>query len=627
MRRRLWILVAILATLAALAATRCTSDPPLPPPPPPDDPATTAPAAVASPLQPIVAPPPDRQLQQTEAPPPPVTPVDLDHPHLLELRLRFVDSFGLPVPGALVFAAPPRCGLSLWPHASDARGELRLQWRAKVASMPLTLLPFAWGILQPLREPTVHAGRPQHLTVVLRGRAQPEAALRNAEQRTAEQLRRDVREVRAGRLRKRDDLDILCGRTQVLFREFDCTNCHDQSQLRDYELLARSNIAQTGLHPHARFADLGLAMPDAEVQRQRARLLAASLASESEPTAAAATETAAGAVRGRVLATDGRPVPNAPVACLSPDGAVLCRTTTDASGDYLLAPLPVGRVHLRAGGGPLGVATDLAVTIVGAPITWQPRLLPANTVSGLARDDVGGMLIGWNVELETPDGTFAGLVQTDAIGRFVCHEVPSLADCLLWSNDRSAPLPTAYLRTALPDGQPQTMAIGGSPARVRVTLQLPDDCRWAPVEVRLLQLESGRMARLQPTLRDNQYSAEGLPRGTYRLDVGAPILGWVEAATIDLNDRGLWDLGSVALPAPGRLRIETAQPGSSPFAHEYELLRRLPELDARVATRFLTDGTHQLAAGEHVLLWRNASGVHARTFMVSSGATTVLRID
>lgn len=623
MRRRIWILVAILAVLAALAATRCTSDPPLPSPPPPDEPEANAPTTVASTLQPIVAPLPERQLQETEAPPPSLTPVDLAHPHQLDLRLRFVDGFGLPVPGALVFAAPPRCGLSLWPQLSDTRGELRLQWSAKVASMSLTLLPFAWGILQPLRELTVRAGHPQHLTIVLRGRAQPEAALRSVEQRSAEQLRRDVRQVRTGRLRKRDDLDILCGRTQVLFREFDCTNCHAQSELRDYELLARSAVARPGLHPHARFADLGLAMPDAEVQRQRATLLAASLAGEPEPT----PDAAAGAVRGRVLSTDGRPVPDAPVACLATDGAVVRRTTTDASGAYLLTPLPVGRVLVRAGGGPHGVANDVVVTIPGAPVDWQPRLLPTSTIRGIARDDVGGLLLEWNVELETPDGTFAGLVQTDALGRFVCHEVPALADAMLWARDRSAPLPAAFLRTALPDGPAQNLELGSSPARLRVALHVPDDCRFAPVEVRLLQVESGRAARLQPTLRDNQYSAEGLPRGTYRLDVGAPILGWVEAATVDLNDRGLWDLGTIALPAPGQLRIDAPQPGSSPFAHEHELLRRLPELDARVATRPRPDGSHQLAAGEHVLLWRTAEGLHARTFVVQSGATTVLRID
>lgn len=625
MRRR-WLVGGAVIVVATVALLRCEGDA-VPAPPPVEAAGPDAERGASTTAERVHDDPrPEREVEADagaarEAVAEPV----LDHPYAFALTLQFVDAYGLPVAGAMAFAAPPHCGASLWPEVADRRGRLAMAWSARVHRMTLTVGAMAWGLLQPMREFDLEAGREKVVTIVVHGRPPDTETLQRARNRTAEQLAEDARKVRVGRRRNRDDLDVLCGRTQFLFSQFDCGNCHDDSTIRQYELLSRCAEAAPSLHPAARFADFGWRPLDGEAARRRAELLQASAAGEAWlPGRNAAT----GMVSGVVHNAAGEPMPTTPVAWLRPDGGIGARTYTNTRGVFQLAPVPAGPLRMRAGGGALGRDEAELVVTPQFPVDWQARLRGERSVRGTLVDERGGALVGWTTEAETPDRTYAALTTTSNDGSFVLHDAGGLVDLLVWPQGSLQGLPAMTFRTLLPDGEAVTLPLlAPARARLRVRPTLPADCGWATVEVRAVQLDTGRVARLQPLGRDDMYELEGLPAGAYRVEAGAPILGWVPCGAVAVDGRGLWDLGTAALPPPGTLVVEAADEQRSPLRLEHAIYRRLPELDVRVDVRPRAPGRMQLAAGPHLLVWRAAGELHAREFVVTAGGETVLRFD
>lgn len=558
--------------------------------------------------------------------PEPSAPVDLEHAFAFELDLRLQDAFGLPVANALVFAAPINCGFSLWPEPANALGMTRLRWRGKEHSMRVHIAVMAWGILQPMRLLSLEAGKPQRLAMAIVGKLQSDDVIDRLQRRSSEDLQWDTWRVRAGRMKERDELDVLCGRSQFLFQEFHCNNCHDKSRTADYATLSRCGDMRSGLHPQATFCDLNAAAVGDDEIGKRQRLLARSGEENGQVRNAQRGNCN---IYGTVRDSAGERVAGVPIVWLDKSGAVRRRTMSNTSGHYQLDAVDTGTLDVRAGGGDQGEALGTVLTISGLAVEWHPVLTVNSTVRGRAVDETGGVLAGWRVEFERLERDWADVAEVRADGSFVFTAAPGMGQCLLWPEGKQLGLPVVFDQLALPEGPPVVMALDvHRPTRARLRLRpvLPANARWAQVETRVTQLETGRTTRMRPSGRDEVFEVDGLAPGAYLIEVGAPVLGWADARTVDVDGRGLWDLGPVALPPPGRVRIVTTGEQKSPLRQEHAFCRRTPQLDVQEAYRSGDDGTLLLAAGEHILLWRDQHGLHSVAFSLVSGGLTEIQI-
>jgi hypothetical protein len=616
------VLVLVLTQLGVEEATPPAADPEIPPA------AENPPILAVSPF------PGARVLESAAEPvPDPPAPPDLDAPFAFALHLQVVDAFSLPVEDALVFAAPDACGFALWPASTDAQGRLTLGWRARRARMPLALAVLAYGVLQPLRRLELDADKTARLTMAAHGRRQETRQLDRLiagleDERFQQQQVRLHKRPRSGRLQRRDELDVLCGRTLWMFRGYDCTNCHEPSRIAAYEPLRRAGHVRLGLHPHALFADQPARMPSPEELRERDKLLA-------EEARAAARERAQrrprqpATVSGIVTGADGKPAARVPVAWLDSGGGLRARTETNDSGSFRLWPVAAGTIALSAGGADAGFARTLVTAVPDMETCWDLRLDRAGVATGTATDEQGRPLQGWRVELEAAGEPWAGIATTGDDGTFACTGVPGAVRCLLWPKDTDLHLPVVAGTIAMPDGDAVRLQLDRDvPARARLRVQpgLPPGHEHTQVELRVFQEETGRGAHFLRSGQDEGFELEGLAAGFYRVELGAPALGWVTAGPVHLDGRGLWDLGRLILPRPGRARIEIPPGGSSPLGQEHGFWRREAAVDVRVEALPLGDDAVSLPRGEYLLLWQGADGDRAVAFGVESDKETVVPI-
>jgi hypothetical protein len=556
------------------------------------------------------------------APPEPQPEPILEHPFAYRLDLRLVDAFGLPVPGAMAFAAPPLCGFSLWPQLSDGRGIVRLRWRGRLTRMQLQVVVLVWGVLQPIRVFDLDAERTHSPVMVVRGREQSEEVLERLRQRTPGAVQEDAMKVRRGRLRRNDELDVVCGRTLLLFRDFDCTSCHEQSRISHYATLARCGVMVPSLHPSAMFADLRQGSLNDEQRRERQHLLDQS---EQAPEARAEGPAAHAFVRGTVREASGRPAVQVPVAWLGDDGALRKRTLTGADGRYRLGPVAAGFLTLCAGGGDGGDARVGIVVNDGDDTPCDFHLTRTSVVTGSAHDENGGVLADWRVEYENYQGDWADLAQTHKDGTFAIPSVPGLGQLLLWPGDADLRLPVQYGRAAIPEGAAVAFWLDPAmPTRARLRLRTPSAARaevLPAVDARLFQLDTARAAMLPALGWDNLFELGGLPAGPYRIEVGAPLCGWIDCGVRHVDGRGLWDMGNVSLPVPGRVRLRTPGGLSSPLASEHACYRRTEAVDI-LEQGLERDNVLTLPPGEHLLLWRPNGRLQALAFRVVEGGLT-----
>lgn len=626
--RRSHLVAAVLLLLALAALVRCSLDGEAAPPVEPAPAAVPAPAMSPDAPESLVARAAavagDAAEVAAAAPPD----ADLTHPFAFELVVAVRDEFGLPVPDAIVFAAPPLCGFARWPEPTDARGRAVLTFRARVRVLSVEVAVIAWGVLQQMRLVRAEADVPARLAIVAQGARQSADVVASVAARTEPELRQAVRAVqwssrrRRGKLQRRDELDVLCGRTQILFQPFVCVDCHERSEVRAYETFARCGPMRPGLHPDASFCDLAVAggaatdAPKPTDRNEGPDLVV-------RPPGAGAKETTS--VQGVVQRGDGAPAVDVPVAWLDRDGALRRATRTDTRGRFVLEPVAIGALELVAGGSAIGSARGLCVTVPGFPVDWSCTLERTSVVRGEARDAAGDPLVGWRVEFVRAEGDWAAVATTDSAGRFVFNDVPGGGDCLLWPQEGDLRLPVVYGRTALVDATPVVLALDrDQPTRARLVVHAGPPAGFAhvPIEARVQQLDSGRVAALEPLGHEDAFALEGLPAGSYRVELGAPGLGWVETGVVTIDGRGLWDLSRVHFAAPGRVRFRSPTGARSPLAGEHAFYRRTAAADVRVEGRRDEGGDVWFAAGEHVVVWADASGLRAVAFVVVPGATT-----
>lgn len=559
--------------------------------------------------------------------------IDLDHPFAFALDVRIVDAFGLPVPDAEVFLAPPLCGFSRWREATDRRGHAAVQWRGRLREMPVQIAVLAYGVIQPIRQFQVVADEPQHVCLVARGTAQDEKTLQYLRERSYLDLEHDRRRVayQRERLRRTDDLDLLCGRRLALFSTFDCQNCHEPSLVGTYATLARSGLMTRGLHPHAVFQDLRHAPSPEEAKAEEVARVAElsqrrhTMASDDLRPGEEDAEPGKAMVSGQMRNPDGKPAALVAVAALGEHGELLARTMTNTSGTYRLGPLDPGAVALVAGGGDGGQAQTLQQLLAGDGNRWNADLIASGRLRGVARGENGGVLAGWRVEIDGLRGEWADATTTDESGAFAFTGLTAACEALLWPVDSDLELPVVYGRTALPDGLPIALALDAAvPTRGRLRVHVA----WSKqqslnLDARLCQLDTGRVAQLAALQQDAALELGGLPAGPYQLAIGSPVTGWIDCGVTQIDGRGLWDLGEVVPRRPGTVHVRLPRDVDSFADVEHAFYRRTPAVDVQAAERPLGPDRVSLPAGELVFVWRHPD-LHTRLVNVVSDAVVEL---
>ncbi|MCK5943834.1 MAG: carboxypeptidase regulatory-like domain-containing protein [Planctomycetes bacterium] len=555
---------------------------------------------------------------------------DLSHPYRFDLTVHVRSRLGLPVADASVFVAPPMCGFSRWPEASSNRGQVAMAWSGRQPTMAVTVAVLAAGVLQPMRRVELRAGEPSSLAVGVRSRlwqATPDVRVverSDAErQRAARRVQYERSRVeRGGRMQRLDELDVLCGRTMLLFESFSCVECHEADRVGGYRSIAQSGPFAAGLHPHTGFQDLGAWRPAKEEQdrtrKERAAEQRRRLRAESERRARG------GYVRGVLTDGAGRAVEGAAVLVVDEHGQVEHAVESGADGSYRIGPLTAGQVELLANGARAGLGMATVTVAPGQDTEWSPSLTAFATVSGTVRDVQGRGLGGWFVELQRDEGDWAAVAETARDGSFAVHGVPGPVVTAVWTRDAPYGAPLLHGTAALVDAQP--LALGLHPdaptrARLRVHVGVPVELGEARVEARLLQVRTGYVAQLTALGHEDGFATEPLPGGAYRVQVGAAGAGWLESDNIVLDGRGLMDVGRMVLPGPGRVRLRAVGEVELPHREALAFYRRTPAVDVRSLHRVDGDA-FELPPGEHVLVWTEGGRRRAVAFEVRSGVTT-----
>jgi len=672
------VLVAILGVLRLLQGSIA--------PPPPD---TEQPQAGRPSMTPVTAdaPPPPRDeradvgTHERDEPPP-----DLTLPNEFTLRVTVVDAFGLPIEGARLFVAPALTAFGVWPDPTDARGELLFRCRGRATSLRLWTVVMVFGTAQSLQVVTLASGIEGRLVVASPGRARDPSPLLELLDQGAnwqqigiyahDEKDREQRLRKRGVMPRRDEQDTLCGRELMLFRLIDCTVCHDRSRIGSYNPLqwapllgpplpaplaaAQQTPPSTRLSKRlatlldipsslppptpppatpraargedridARFRDLSLRPPEQRESAERARELRWKRLGRALRRPREQDDGPQGTVAGRVATADAHPTAGVQVAWIAANGAVLARAATNEDGRYRLQVPANAACSLVCAGGPLGRAEAMVTAPAGGEAQQNFLLERRAVVRGIAVDAAGAPLSGWRVFFLGTDEPGAAVTTTDEQGTFAFSHLPRSGRCMLWPQDADLRLPVLATEPLLPDGPPIRTALSEqapSRAHLRLHPRLPPGHEQARIEVRLLQTETGFATHVEASRFDDAFELEGLPPGFYEGEIGAQGLGWVPFGPVHLDGRGLWDVGVIALPAPGRVRIVVADPADSPLVRGALFVRRDPDTDVIADPMRLADDVVSLPAGDYVLVYHDRDGRHARALVVSADTETKIAL-
>jgi hypothetical protein len=565
-----------------------------------------------------------------------LAPDELDHPFAFRLRLNLRGRFGVPVADATVFVAPEQCGFTRWPEPSTGRGQVDLRWRGRRRTMVVTVAVLAHGVLQPMRRVELEHDVPRQLALGVRSMQQSVTARARVASRRDQDVERDARLVRRerervkqGRMERLDELDILCGRSMLMFGAFRCVECHEPGRVGGYRALSSAGAMRTGLHPHAVFQDLGAHQRDERgVERERrklARRLVEQVQQESSDRRGGTPR--GGYVVGVVTDLEGRPVEGVPVASVDEHGELVRSTLSEDGGRFRLGPFETGPVNVIAAGGRAGFAATRLTVVAGQKTEWTPELRRFRTVAGTVRDDRRRPLEGWFVELSRDEGEWAAVAQTDRDGAFAVHGVPGTVVTSVWPRDAARGMPVIYGTAAMVDAQELELMLHRdvpTRARLRAHVGVPAALQGARVDARVLQVETGVVSRLAPVGHEDAFELRLLPPGAYRLQVGATGAGWVETGDVVVDGRGLWDVGRIELPRPGRVQVRCVG-GLEPLREgQFSFYRRTDDCDVLSRHR-LVDDAFELPPGEHVLVWNDGGRRRAVGFeIVAGGVATVV---
>ncbi|MEC7584226.1 MAG: hypothetical protein VYE77_07905 [Planctomycetota bacterium] len=532
----------------------------------------------------------------------------------------------------------------LLPQPTNRLGITRFTCRGRRPELQLWLAAVAFGELQTMQVARLTSGQETTVVCLVEGQTRETSHLQ--ELRTTEapnevltQWRNRKRSApveasteqvtgqRRGQIQLRDADEILCGRDLMVFDELACVDCHAASEVATYLpfTLARDLLAK--MHPAAVFTDLQTGRPGRE-ERTNRRLR---LERQQDPTRQARppTQVVRAVVQGNIRTPNGGNPGIVPIAWLDQDGSLIERYATDAAGHYRLA-LPAGETcHLVAGGGSAGRASAYVLPATGSTVRQDFALQRSLELPGVVLDTEDLPLADWRITYFSEPGPSATSARSDNNGSFLLAPPSMTGRCLLWPSRRSLKLPVLATATVSSTGPSLQLRLSkNAPARARLRLRpgLPLGHTDKPVELRLLQMDTGFATHLVQTGVDEAFELEGLTAGFYRGELGAPGLGWVSFGPIHLDGRGLWDCGTITLPPPGRVLIHD-EAAIWPLPNtQFACYRQTDDTDVAAPTELAADGSLSLPAGQYALLWRHGNQLRSTSFSVRSAETTTLSL-
>lgn len=526
----------------------------------------------------------------------------LDHPFTHELEVRVVDRLGLPVPNAVVLLAPSGCRLDQVAERTDDEGFVRVSWQARAAAMAVVVATRSSDVAQAMHAVTSQAGTPTQL--VLGGSRRTRATFRLVPRVSGGGSLELVQSGGNGKLGPALSLAI----EGIVLQE---STFGGNPQMR------------AGRHPFASFADVQWSERPAETaQAPRFTAGSASFSFEMLTTAARRQSGDDGErharIEGIVYGEDGRPCARCPVAWGNLPDRPSGRTETDGEGAFRFERVPEGTLHLRAGGGDDGLQRLTVSTLkdqtsrvdvqLKREATARGRVVP--TSGDLAGDD-------WRIEWVGVQTPWFDACDLGDDGTFVMPNLPGGAgDLLLWRDTDAGSLPLVRVPNVRPDTGEVEIRYDPSTCRgeLRIEPLLPDGTEQGSVEARIVQEETGRGAPMSKLEHGNQFGLGGLAAGWYRVEIGGPGLGWVDAGRHWVDGRGLVDVGRVPLPGSGTVRIDrpehaTVASSETDGVPDVEIYDLRDDCDVRVEpSDAITEEPLRLPVGDYLVFWRTAAG-------------------
>ena len=512
--------------------------------------------------------------------------------HEFEVRARVVDADGLPFGGGHVAIAPPGCALAL-SEQMDGEGRVTVKWRARVKELTMAVGFAFQGRHTSLQHVDVAAGVPANVSFVA-GAAPVPASVQV--------------DVRGWRI-------VTMPQCSVNSRA-DCRTCHEPAD--EPNLFEVRGAMRAGLHPDAVFGDrLAIAPPEPNAW-------AIGVTGPGHHGIAPSSQgTSRHRVEGRVFGAEGNPAAGVVVQFFR--GGTQQGTRADARGCYLIPKPPGdGPLIVRAGGGPEGRAT--CTTEITGICTIVPDLFlgTGRTLRGRVRGSNGKNLNGARVEYVAAAGSDGGVATAGPDGAFAFANLPPGPGRLLVWGVTGERFPVAEVPSVLPDGSNveidlrQRAPVNGG---LRVFVLGHDGEPPQDIEVRAWQQQTDRGAFLGRR-EDGAFHAHGLMAAYYRVEVGTLATGFQDLGLLWIDGTYVADLGTVQLPQPARLHVETdAAPGV------LELYAVRADLDVRADE--VTPWTREvlLPPGRWLALWKRDGKVAMREFALEAGVTTTLRTD
>jgi hypothetical protein len=516
----------------------------------------------------------------------------LAQPYEFELRARVVDANGLPFGGGHVALAPPACALAL-SEQMDGEGRVTVKWRARAKQLTM-VVGFAFhGKHTSLQQVAVAAGVPADVSFVAGVAPLPV-------QVTVDAIGRQI-----------VTMPECSQNTKA-----DCRICHET--IDGPKLFEVRGAMRTGMHPDAVFGDrLAIAPPEPDAWKIGVT------GPWHHGIAPSWQGTSRHRVEGRVFRTDGNPAASVVVQFLR--GGTQQGTRTDAQGWYGMPKPPGdGPVIVRAGGGAEGLATH-TIEIAGS-CTIVPDLMldTGRTLRGRVCGSDGKNLNGARVEYTAPAGSDGDVATVGPDGAFAFANLPPGAGSLLVWGVTGERFPIAEEPSVLPNSSDVAIDLRQrSPANgeLRVFVRGHDGETPQDIEVRCWQQQTKRGSFLERR-EDGAFHAHGLMAGFYRIEIGTLATGFRDLGVQWIDGTGLVDLGTVQLPQPARLHVET---DAVPDVLELYAVRA----DVDVRADEIVPWTREvlLPAGRWVALWKRDGKVAMREFALEAGAANTLRTD
>jgi hypothetical protein len=326
-------------------------------------------------------------------------------------------------------------------------------------------------------------------------------------------------------------------------------------------------------------------------------------------------------VEGRVFCADGTPVGGVTVLLRRDDGWV-ARVQTAADGSFRQLAMKTGPLEVIAGGGPEGRASRTLDVIAGQITPCELLLETGRTLRGRLCGSDGKNLNGARVEYVAQPGHDCDVATVGPDGVFGFANLPPGAGRLLVWGVTGERFPIAEEPSVLPDGSEVAIDLRQRPpanGELRVFVRGHDGETPQDIEVRCWQQQTKRGAFLERR-EDGAFHAHGMMAGFYRVEIGTLATGFQDLGVHWIDGAGLADLGTVQLPQPARLHVET-----DALPDVLELYAVRADVDVRADEIVPWTRDVLLPPGRWLAVWKREGQLAKRELELTAGATTTMR--